>query len=79
MKDTPVQAENRTGVFDCPETNSLSGPQRAELRLNILLQSAPVRFETFPLLHKNFHIRLDNPSLYKSFASNNSPAKISTV
>lgn len=57
MKDTPVQAENRTGVFDCPETNSLSELQRAKLRLNILLQSAPVRsphgFETFPLLHKN--------------------------
>lgn len=57
MKDTPVRSENRTGVSDCSETNSLSGPQRAEPRLNILLQSAPVRsphgFETFPLLHKN--------------------------
>ena len=57
MKDTPVRSENRTGVTDCSETNSLSGPQRAEPRLNILLQSAPVRsphgFETFPLLHKN--------------------------
>ena len=57
MKDTPVRFENRTGVSDCSETNSLSGPQRAEARLNILLQSAPVRsphgFETFPLLHKN--------------------------
>ena len=57
MKDTPVRSENRTGVSDCSETNSLSGPQRAEARLNILLQSAPVRsphgFETFPLLHKN--------------------------
>ena len=57
MKDTPVRSENRTGVSDCSETNSLSEPQRAEPRLNILLQSAPVRsphgFETFPLLHKN--------------------------
>lgn len=57
MKDTPVRSENRTGVSDCSETNSLSGPQRAEARLNILLQSAPVRsphgFETFLLLHKN--------------------------
>lgn len=83
MKDTPVQAENRTGVFDCPETNSLSGPQRAELRLNILLQSAPVRslhgFKTFPLLHKNFRIGFDRLSLYSSFASNNSLAGISTV
>jgi len=42
MKDTPVRSENRTGVSDCSETNSLSGPQRAEPRLNILLQSAPV-------------------------------------
>ena len=57
MKDTPVRFSDRTGVSDCSETNSLSGPQRAEARLNILLQSAPVRsphgFETFPLLHKN--------------------------
>ena len=57
MKDTPVRFSDRTGVSDCSETNSLSGPQCAEARLNILLQSAPVRsphgFETFPLLHKN--------------------------
>ena len=57
MKDTPVRFSDRPGVSDCSETNSLSGPQRAEARLNILLQSAPVRsphgFETFPLLHKN--------------------------
>ena len=26
MKDTPVRSENRTGVSDCSETNSLSGP-----------------------------------------------------
>ena len=82
MKDTPVRSENRTGVSDCSETNSLSEPQRAEPRLNILLQSAPVRsphgFETFPLLHKNFRIGFDRLSLYRSFASNNSPAGIST-
>lgn len=83
MKDTPVRSENRTGVSDCSETNSLSEPQRAEPRLNILLQSAPVRsphgFEIFPLLHKNFRIGFDRLSLYRSFASNNSPAGISTV
>ena len=83
MKDTPVRSENRTGVSDCSETNRLSEPQRAEPRLNILLQSAPVRsphgFETFPLLHKNFRIGFDRLSLYRSFASNNSPAGISTV
>ena len=83
MKDTPVRSENRTGVSDCSETNSLSEPLRAEPRLNILLQSAPVRsphgFETFPLLHKTFRIGFDRLSLYRSFASNNSPAGISTV
>ncbi len=36
-------------------------------------------FETFPLLHKNFRIGFDRLSLYRSFASNNSPAGISTV
>ncbi len=83
MKDTPVRSENRTGVSDCSETNSLSEPQRADPRLNILLHSAPVRsphgFETFPLLHKIFRIGCDRLSLYRSFASNNSPAGISTV
>ena len=65
MKDTPVRFSDRTGVSDCSETNSLSGPQRAEARLNILLQSAPVRsphgFETFPLLHKNLRTEQFRP------------------
>jgi hypothetical protein len=39
MKDTPVRSENRTGVSDCSETNSLSEPQRAELMSGILLQN----------------------------------------
>ena len=88
MKDTPVRSENRTGVSDCSETNSLSEPQRAEPRLNILLQSAPVRsphgFETFPLLHKNGSTALsiltdENTtglaalSPYSSFVSNGFP------
>ena len=81
-KKLPVRFEDRTGVSDFGNEQ----PFRAAvcgLCLNILLQSAPVRsprgFETFPLLHKNFRIGFDRLSLYRSFASNNSPAGISTV
>lgn len=61
MKDTPVRSENRTGVSDCSETNCLSGPQRAELISEILLQNDFDKkrpydlhcFKTFSLMHKN--------------------------